>query len=142
VQVAIHTFLREPGAEKVGVAANASTVVSESAGLGQSLLGLPVDFGGIQEKLAVNILAPQASFLGVIAYPPAGEVAINAMGHHTALVGEMRRANPSLRGVRVGMAGLVAELVRRGDVHARFSRQNDRDANANPDPDEKQAFVS
>jgi hypothetical protein len=64
-------------------------------------------------------------------------VAIDAMGHHAALGGVMGLPDPGLRGVRVDMALLVAELVRGCGVYARFSRQNDRNAEANANSDKK-----
>ena len=90
VQVAVHALLGEPGAEKIGVAADASAVVSESAGLVQRLHGLPVDLGEVLKELAVNVLATQTGFLGVIVQSSAGKVAIDAMDYHPALVGEVR----------------------------------------------------
>jgi hypothetical protein len=103
---------------------------------------LPVNLGDVFEEFAVNILATQAGFLRVIVNRPIGEVAIDTMSHHTALGGVMRRPNPSLRGVRVDMASLVAELVRGCGNHPRFARQENSGADANSYPDEKQIFIS
>src|ERR1700683_3165836 len=110
MQVAVHAFFGKPDAEQIGVAPNASTVISERARLRERLLGLPVDLGDIFEKLAVDVLAAQTGFLGIIVDTIARKVALDAMDNHTGLGGVMRRADPGLRGVRVDVALLIAKL--------------------------------
>ena len=130
MQVAVQAFFGKPDAEKVSVAPNASAVISERARLRERLLGLPVDLGDIFEKLAIDVLAAETGLFGIIVNTVTGQVALDAMDHHTALGGVMRRADPGLRGVRVDVALLVTKLVRRCGVHACFSGQNDCDAEA------------
>ena len=69
--------------------ANARGVISESTGLLQALLGLPINLGQILEGLAIDVLRAQAGLFGVIPEPRGREVALNAMRDHTALGREM-----------------------------------------------------
>ena len=70
--------------------ANARGVVSESAGMLEVLLGLPINLIQILEGLAIDVLRAQAGLFGVIPEPRGGEVTLNAMRDHAAFGREMR----------------------------------------------------
>jgi hypothetical protein len=70
----------------------------------------------------------QPRFFREIVHPARGQVTLGAVDHHAVSVRVVRGLNPVVGSVRVRMASLIAERVRRGVFHGLVSCEGDQES--------------
>ena len=119
----------EPRGEQVTVTPDAARVVREGDRAVEFAFSCPVDLGNVAEHLSVGIVGAQPGLFREVFDSAWGQMAVCAVNHNAVPVGIVRGLNPESRRVRVRMASLIAEGIRRGVVHALMPGESGHETN-------------